>query len=128
MSSIAGTIRGVNLMRKSDRGLGTRELWLVSADFGAHTAGDTAAIAGVGAAITARVRDGKTRTLRWAAPSMAGSDTAGLAVYMTSAGTGNSSLTISTDDLQGQLGSATGAVAAFAASNGVTIAVACDVS
>lgn len=126
MSVITGTIRGVNLLKKSPRGQGAREEWAVSADFGSHTAGDTAGLSAVGAAITSRCRDGKTRTIRWAGTSEAGRDSQGASVYFT--GTTLQALAVSTDDLTGHLGSLTGAVGGFSACTGVVISVACDVS
>ena len=107
MATISGTIKGVNLVNKAWSGSGTTtrdrtEVWLVTADFAAYTgSSDTAALALVGAAITATVRDGATRTLAWGAPCLAGADTANQAVLF--CGASVAALTISTDDFTGEL-------------------------
>ena len=57
-----GTIKGASLVYKDPTAQG-RATYLVSADFPAYTgASDSGQIDGVCAAITARIRDGKTRT------------------------------------------------------------------
>jgi len=107
MSTIAGTITSLSLMHKSYSGSGTTtrdamETWMVLADFAAYTgSSDTASLAAVGAAISAQCRDGKTRTLISAQPAMAGSDANNQAVTFN--GTSVAALTISTDDLTGEL-------------------------
>lgn len=107
MATIAGTIRGINLKSKAFQGSGTTvrdglEIWEVTADFAAYTgSADTASLAAVGAAITARVRDGKTRTLAWGVPAYCGADANNQAVNF--CGTSVAALTISTDDLTGEL-------------------------
>ncbi len=107
MATISGTIRGISLMSRAQKGAGTTtrdmmEIWEVSADFGAYTgSADTAALATVGAAITATVRDGRTRTLLWGAPKACGADANNQAVNF--CGGSVAALTISTDDFTGEL-------------------------
>lgn len=95
MAVVAGTIRGIQFLSSSLSltGTGSDETYLVTAGFGAYDASeDTASLPGVGAAISASTRDGKTRTLRGAVGSGAALDNAGQAVYI-------GVPTISTDDL-----------------------------
>jgi hypothetical protein len=107
MATIAGTIRGITLVSKAFQAAGTTtkdltEVWLVTADFAAYSgSADTASLAAVGAAISARARDGKTRVLKWGAPAFSGADTANQAVDF--CGTSVAALTISTDDFTGEL-------------------------
>lgn len=62
MSTINGTVAGVQLI--DDAGT-SRKTYRVGLNFGAYTgSSDSAAFVGVGAAITADRKDGKTRTLR----------------------------------------------------------------
>ncbi len=105
MSVISGTIRGCSLVSDTFSGKGNRQVWLLTADFAAYSAsGDSAALAGVGAAISAKARDSRSRTLRWAAPAFAGIDASGTAVYAcgTTGGT-QMALEVSTDALAGTL-------------------------
>jgi hypothetical protein len=110
MAVIAGTITGVSHVRSKTESNATqpsRKAYLVTASFGAYSgAADTASLTGVGAAILARTRNGKTVTLRGAVPAAAGKDTANQDVYMT--GTAVQALTVSSDDLTGQLSSRDG--------------------
>jgi len=107
MSVINGTIKGVSLLSGNVDGVGARKAYLISADFAAYTgSSDTCTITGVGAAITAATKNGKTITLRGAIPVQAGFDTAGQAVYAT--GTAVQAMTVSSDDLTGQLSNAAG--------------------
>lgn len=107
MGTITGTIRGCNLKSRAFQGAGTTtrdhlEVWEVTADFAAYTGStDTAALSAVSAAISARARDGKTRTLLWAAPAYCGGDANNQAVNF--CGASVAALTISTDDLTGEL-------------------------
>jgi len=108
MAEIDGTIRGVTLVHAPFAGAGTvsardaREVWLLTADFAAYTASsDTAAIEDVGATISARCRDGKTRTVEWAAPAFGGQDSTPQAVYML--GASIDALAVSTDKVTGEL-------------------------
>lgn len=107
MSVITGTLRSASLVSKAFQGAGTStrdgfEVWLLSYDFAAYTGStDTATVTGVPAAINARVRDGKTRTLIWGAPAFCGADTANQPVNL--GGTSVAALTISTNDFTGQL-------------------------
>jgi len=107
MAVIAGTIRGLQCVSRSFSGVGSRESWFITADFGAYTgAADTASIVGLGAAIDATARDGLASTLRGGVPVLAGADTNKQAVYFT--GTGVQALTVSGDNLTGQLSNAAG--------------------
>jgi hypothetical protein len=107
MAVIAGTIRGLQCVSRSFSGVGSRESWFITADFGAYTgATDTASIVGLGAAIDATARDGLASTLRGGVPALAGADTNKQAVYFT--GTAVQALTVSGDNLTGQLSNAAG--------------------
>jgi hypothetical protein len=107
MATIHGTIRGITLLSRANQGAGTTtrdhlEVWLVTADFGAYTGStDDADILLVSATISARVRDGRTRTLLWGAPAMCGADANNQAVNL--CGTAIAALAISTDTLAGEL-------------------------
>lgn len=99
MAVVSGTIKGVHLLNDGDafNQSGNEETYLVTADFATYDASaDTGDLQDVGATITARKRDGKTRTLRAAhgvAPGVA--DTAqnvGNEVYF-------GAMTVSSDDL-----------------------------
>lgn len=103
MATITGTKLGARLLEKdSSVDGGVRETWLVTASFGAYTASsDDAELAGVGAFIDAKARDGKTRTLRGAVPCMGGDNGSGTVVYFSGASV--QALTVSSDDLTGEL-------------------------
>lgn len=124
MATIAGTIRTVNLLHRAEKGAGTStrdmtEVWEVSADFAAYTgSADTASLAAVGAAISARVRDGRTRTLKWGAPMYSGADANNQAVDF--CGTSVAALTISTDDFTGELCDVNTVSTELTATSGVT--------
>lgn len=124
MAVASGTITGVSLLR-SKEGTG-RKAYLLTVNFGAYTGStDTASISGVGAAILAKTRNGKTVTLRGAVPMAAGYDTASQAVYFT--GTAVQAATVSSDDLTGQLSNAAGTeLTSATASKGVEICVIVD--
>lgn len=129
MATIAGTINGATLLHKSSfGGIDNRETWLLSISFPAYTAAsDTAVVNNVGAALSARARDSKTRTLVDAAYCVgAGVDTAGLAVVFAGASAAN--LTVSTDDLAGELGDAAFTEANSAACSGVQVVCSCDLT
>ncbi len=100
MATINGSIKGVTqLASMSNTG---RKAYLVTADFAAYTgAADTATVTGVGAAILAHTRNGKTVTLRGSLPAIGGLDTNSQLVYFT--GTSVQAGTVSSDDLTGQL-------------------------
>jgi hypothetical protein len=106
MATISGTIRDCSCLYKEEHaGHGTRELWLVTADFGIYEdSADDAALAAVGAAIDATARDGKTSTLRGAVPVQAGDNGAGTGAYFTGATV--PALTVSSDALTGELNNA----------------------
>lgn len=124
MATISGTILGVTELRtKESTG---RKAYLVSCSFGAYSgSADTAALAGVGAAILAKTRNGRTVTLRGAVPAGPGYDTAAQAVYFTGASV--QALTVSSDDLTGNLSNAAGTeLTASTASTGVELCVIVD--
>lgn len=107
MATISGTIRGLQCMSRSFSGYGSREVWLLTADFGAYTgASDTAQITGVGAAINATARDGKTTTLLWGATAFPGADSNAQLVFP--AGASVQAMTVSSDDLTGNLANTSG--------------------
>ena len=100
MATINGTITGVNLLRAKD----TFKVYEVTCTFPAYTgAADTATVTGLGAAILAKTRNGKTTTLKGAMCVGAGYDAAAtpLAVYFTGAAAW--AATISSDDATGNL-------------------------
>ena len=118
MAVIEGTITGVQLVTGNPSGVGAYKGYLITVSFPAYTgASDTINIAGVSAAIAAKVRNGKTHAMvAGAVPVRAfgGQDAAGQAVY---AGT----LTISSDALTGSL--TTAAQVEITATTGVTTGV-----
>lgn len=124
MATIAGTITGVSLLR-SKEGSG-RKAYLLTCDFAAYTgASDDASLAGVGAAILAKTRNGKTVTLRGAVPIAPGKDTNAQDVYFTGATV--QALTVSSDSLTGNLSAAAGTeLTSATASKGVEICVIVD--
>jgi hypothetical protein len=100
MSTINGTITGVSLLRAKD----TFKTYLVTCTFPAYTgASDTATVTGLGAAVLAHTRNGKTTTLKGCQCIAPGKDAAAtpLAVYFTGAAAW--AATISTDDATGNL-------------------------
>jgi len=128
MSVVAGTIRSANLKSKANEGAGTTtrdltEVWEVTADFGAYTGStDTATILAVGAAISARVRDGRTRTILCAMPAYCGAEvTTNQPVLF--GGTSVAALTVSTDDLTGQLNTINTAATEITSTAGTTFGV-----
>ncbi len=129
MGAINGVIKGVSLLHGNVDGVGIRKAYLISCEFPAYTgASDTATITGVGAAITTATKTGRTLTLRGGLPVQAGFDTAGQAVYAT--GTAVQAMTVSSDDLTGNLSNAAGAelTATTGASQGVMIVAIVDES
>lgn len=124
MATITGTIRSVSLLNRAEKGAGTTtrdktEIWLVSADFAAYTgSSDDAALALVSATISARARDEKTRTLKWAAPAASGADANNQAVDF--CGASVAALTISSDSLTGELCSVNTVSTEVTATSGVT--------
>ena len=123
MSTIAGTITGVNVQYSSGLASAPRKTYEVCADFGAYTgASDSATITGVGAAIKAKNRNGKTHTLRGAICVGPGFDTNKQAVY-------TGACTVSTDDLTFNLSGADGTeLTSATASKGVRLFVTVDES
>lgn len=128
MSVISGTIRGCTLVSDTFSGKGNRQVWLLTADFAAYGTSDSAALAGVGAAISAKARDSRSRTLRWAAPAFAGIDASGTAVYAcgTTGGT-QMAMEVSTDALAGTLCDSAGTeIATAGVTQGVGLLVGVD--
>lgn len=101
MAVIHGVISGVSVLSATKSGAGARKAYLVKVDFPAYTSSDSMDIAGVGAAIASRTAKGKTLTLVAALCSQPGADANGQAVY-------TGALTVSTDDLTGNLTDAEG--------------------
>jgi hypothetical protein len=124
MAVVAGTITGVSELRAKEHP--GRKAYLLTVDFAAYTgASDTASISGVGAAILAKTRNGKTMTLRGAVPIAPGYDTAAQAVYFT--GTAVQAATVSSDALTGQLSGADGTeLTSSTACKGVELCVIVD--
>jgi len=108
MAVIAGTIRGLTCISRVFTGFGSRESWLITADYAAYSgAADTASLVGIGAAIDATCRDGKASTLRAGSCAFPGADTAKQLAFLT--GTAVQALTVSGDNFTGQLSDAAGA-------------------
>jgi hypothetical protein len=127
MATITGTLRGCNLKNKANQGAGTTtrdglEVWELTYDFAAYTgSSDDATVTGVPAAISARVRDGKTRTLLWGAPAYCGADANNQPVNF--CGTSVAALTISTNDFTGELCTVNTVSTEVTATSGVTAGV-----
>lgn len=129
MATINGTIKGVSLLSGNVNGLGTRKAYLLSCDFPAYTgSADTATITGVGAAIVAATKNGKAIARVVGGICVGpGADTAGQAVYC--GGASVQAMTVSTDDLTGNLTIAAGTeITSTTASSGVQVAVVVDES
>lgn len=129
MATINGTIKGVSLLHGNVNGVGARKAYLLSCDFAAYTgSGDTATITGVGAAIATATKNGKTNTLRGGICVGPGADTAAQAVYC--GGASVQALTVSTDDLTGNLTVAAGTeiTATTGLTSGVQVMVVVDES
>jgi len=127
MTTISGVIRGCTNVSKDYQGGGTstrslQEVWLVTADFAAYTGStDDASLAAVSAAISARARDGRTRTLLWGAPAIAGTDANNQAVNF--CGASVAALTISSDDFTGELCAINAVSTEVTATSGTTLGV-----
>lgn len=128
MSTANGTINGIALVYGNWEGVGSRKGYLISCSFPAYTGStDTATITGVGAAIAATTKNGHTNTLRGGICVGPGADTNGQAVYAT--GSAVQAMTVSTDDLQGNLSIAAGTeITATTAAAGVLMLVVVDES
>lgn len=98
MATIAGTIVGVTELLRGYSGVNNAfNVALIHVNFPAYVAStDTYSIAGVGAAITASSKRGKTTTIRQAMNAAPGKNSAGTAVYA-------GALTVSADALTGSL-------------------------
>ena len=120
MATINGSITGVSLLRAN----GAFKTYLVTADFPAYTgSADTATVTGLGAAVLAHVRNGKTTTLKAVQCVGAGKDTTGQDAFFT--GTSVWAGTISSDDATGHLAVAAGTeiTATTGKTTGVELAV-----
>lgn len=128
MATINGTIKGVSLVQGNVNGVGARKAYLLSCDFAAYTgSSDTCTITGVGAAIATATKNGKTNTLRGGICVGPGADTAAQAVYPT--GSAAQALTVSSDDLTGNLSNAAGTeLTSSTASTGCQVLVVVDES
>jgi hypothetical protein len=124
MATINGIIRSCNLLRRAEKGAGTSvrdqtEVWEISADFAPYTgAADDAAILLVTSEVNARARDGKTRTLKWAAPLFAGADANNQAVDL--CGASIAALAVSGETISGELCSVNTVSTEVTATSGVT--------
>lgn len=77
MSTVFGTLGVPSIVRRPQSPYSARGVYSVSAKFGVYTgSSDHAGISGVAAAVTASMRDGKTRTLKSVVCVGAGSDAA----------------------------------------------------
>lgn len=127
MTTINGTIRGLTNVSKDYQGGGTstrslQEVWLVTSDFAAYTgSGDDAQIQNVSAAISSTARDGRTRTLLWGAPAIAGTDANNQAVNF--CGASVAALTISSDNFTGELCAINAVSTEVTSTSGVTYGV-----
>lgn len=100
MAAQNGTIDGVTLLQGNPEGFSnkvstttySRKAYLVTAHFPLYTTGDTATVTGIITAINAATRNGRTLTLRYCAPAIAGSDGTNTA-YFTN--TSNALITLS---------------------------------
>ncbi len=129
MATINGVIRGVSHVQGNVNGAGARKSYLLSCEFPAYTgSADTATITGVGAAIATSTKNGKTNTLRGAICVGPGVDTAAQAVYC--GGASVQAMTVSTDDLTGNLTVAAGTeiTATTGTTTGVQVLVVVDES
>ncbi len=105
MSAINGTITGVNLLRAKD----AYKTYEVTCNFAAYTgSGDTATVTGLGAAILAKTRNGKTTTLTAVQCIGPGKDGAATPLDVFFTGTSVWAATISSDDATGHLAIAAG--------------------
>lgn len=122
MTTIEGTVTGVQLVYASFGGLGTRKTYHLTCDFGAYTASsDDAAVLTVPTVIGNFTKNGKTVTLRSAMAGQPGKTAAGAAVYA------SPTVTVDGTSLEFNLGGVT-AEADCAASSGVGIFVNIDES
>lgn len=132
MATITGTLRGCNLLHKANQGAGTTtrdrlELWELTYDFAAYTGStDTATVTGVAAAISARARDGLTRTILGALPMFCGADANNQAINLCGAST--AALDVSGADFTGELCTVNTVSTEITASSGTTFGVGIAVS
>lgn len=116
MTNQLGTIDGISLVAGNPEGVGpiagpptsgSRKAYQVFCTFPAYTGStDTAQVSAVGAAIAATTKNGRTVTLIAAVPNNPGLDTNVQPVMLT--GTAVQALTISGDNVTGQLSDHTG--------------------
>lgn len=105
MATINGTITGVSLLRAKD----AYKTYLVTCSFPAYTgSADTATVTGLGAAILAKNRNGKTHTLKAVQCIGPGKDAAATPLDVFFTGTSVWAGTISSDDATGHLAVAAG--------------------
>ena len=127
MATIAGNIKDIRSVKTEPTGGTRRESWRLSLEFGVYSSGaDTATLLAVGAAISDGARDGKVRTIKGAICEYPGRDTADVDVYFTVASV--DALTVSSDDLTGEISDVAGTELSAAASKGMSILVICDVA
>lgn len=124
MALNSGTIKGVVCLNAPTM-IG-RKAYLVTADFPANVGGtDTVQLTAVGATIAAHTRNGRTVTIRAAACTGAGKDSASLDVYAAGSA-GVYPLTVAADVLSGILSTQTAATQTSAACKGVQFIVFTD--
>lgn len=124
MAVINGTITGVSLLRAGANG--ALKTYSVTCDFAAYTgSGDTATVTGLGAAILAKTRNGKTTTLKAVQCIGAGKDAAAAPLDVFFTGTSVWAATISGDDATGHLAVAAGTeiTSTIGTTKGVELAV-----
>lgn len=124
MATITGSLQGVTLLSGNPTAVNvTRQAYLLDYSFAAYTgASDSATVTGIGAAILANTRSGKTYTLRGAVCAFPGVDTNLQLVY-------TGALTVSTDDLTFNLTTLAGVeLTTSTAASGVGIIAVVDVS
>lgn len=108
MGAVSGTIVGIQLLREPFGGASGRGVAEVFVTYTAYEdSGDTTTVAGVGAAIAAMRRDGKTVTLKDVTEGQCGLQ-GGVEAF-------NDTLTISTDAINGELSNTSGTELDFAA-------------
>lgn len=113
MAANAGSIAGKAQVIRNYTGLGALNVAQVNINLPAQLIGDTYTVAGVGAAIQAATKNGKTVTIVGCMDAGAGQNSAGTAVYA-------GAITVSGDGIAGQQGSAPCGATAIALPGGTT--------
>ncbi len=117
MATITGTIDGITLLSRSVRG--DMKTFLVNCQFPTFTgSADTVTLSAVGAAIATHQKNGKTIVLDHAAAAGPGLSSASVDTYA-------SAVTVSSDDVNFDLVTSTGADLNSDLTSGVQLAVSC---